>query len=105
MKNFVRALRFSWPFRGRLIVSVFCALMAAILWSLNLSAIYPVLKILSTNQSPQEWINAQAAESQRQIDEIEPKVDELSRTMRDIDDKKPAEIRDKIRRDLSKELA
>jgi ATP-binding cassette subfamily B protein/subfamily B ATP-binding cassette protein MsbA len=105
MKNFLRVLRISWPFRTRLILSLFCALMAAILWSLNLSAIYPVLKILSTNQSPQEWINAQAAESQRQIDDLEPKVDELSRKMRDADDLKPDSVRDKIRRDLSKELA
>src|SRR6266849_5058732 len=105
MKNFLRALRYSWPFRGRLVLSLLCALMAAILWSLNLSAIYPVLKILSTNQSPQEWISAQAAESQKQIDELEPKVDDLSRKMHDTDDMDLGPTRDKIRRDLSRELA
>jgi subfamily B ATP-binding cassette protein MsbA len=100
MKNFLRVLRFAWPFRGRLILSFVCALMAAILWSLNLSAIYPVLKILSTNQSPQEWINAQARESQRQIDDLEPQIDEKSRQMRELDDQE-----EKRRRDLSRELA
>jgi ATP-binding cassette, subfamily B, bacterial MsbA len=105
MKNFLRALRYSWPFRGRLILSIVCALMAAILWSLNLSAIYPVLVILSTNQNPQEWIKAQAAESQKQIDDLEPKVDDQSRQMRETDDMDPGAVRDKKRRDLSRELA
>src|SRR5439155_12318415 len=29
MKNFLRALRYAWPYRGRLIFSVICAVMAA----------------------------------------------------------------------------
>jgi ATP-binding cassette subfamily B protein/subfamily B ATP-binding cassette protein MsbA len=57
MKNFLRALRCSWPYRGRLALSVLCALMAAVLWGLNFTAIYPVLKIITTEKTLQEWVD------------------------------------------------
>jgi ATP-binding cassette subfamily B protein/subfamily B ATP-binding cassette protein MsbA len=56
MKNFLRALRHAFPYRRRLILSVFCAICAAALWGLNFTCIYPVLKLLHTGQSPQQWI-------------------------------------------------
>src|SRR5947209_2755188 len=46
MKNFLRGLRCTWPYRRRLILSVVFALLAAVLWGLNLSVIYPVLRLL-----------------------------------------------------------
>src|SRR5438477_468277 len=46
MKNFLRALRCAWPYRVRLGVSVVCAILAAIFWGLNFTAIYPVLKVI-----------------------------------------------------------
>jgi subfamily B ATP-binding cassette protein MsbA len=58
MKNFLRALRHALPYRRRLIASFVCALCAAILWGLNFTSIYPVLKLLNTEQSPHEWVDA-----------------------------------------------
>lgn len=57
MRNFLRTLKYSLPYRYRLIASVLCALMVAVLWSLNLSAIYPVLKILGTDKNLHEWVD------------------------------------------------
>jgi ATP-binding cassette subfamily B protein/subfamily B ATP-binding cassette protein MsbA len=56
MKNFLRALRHALPYSRRLGLSVFCAVCAAVLWGLNFTSIYPVLKLLHTGQSPQQWI-------------------------------------------------
>src|SRR5262249_39731921 len=67
MKNFIRALRSSWPYRGRFLLSLVCAIFAAILWGLNFTAIYPVLKILSTKQSLQEWVDERIAVTQKDI--------------------------------------
>ena len=53
MKNFLRTLRFAWPYRRRLVISIGCALFAAALWSLNFTAIYPILKIFTTGQNLQ----------------------------------------------------
>ena len=51
MKNFLRALRHALPYRQRLGISIFCAVCAAVLWGLNFTSIYPVLKLLHTGQS------------------------------------------------------
>ena len=57
MRNFLRALKYSWPYRVRLIISLFAALAVAALWSLNLALIYPVLKIMSEDKSLHQWID------------------------------------------------
>jgi ATP-binding cassette subfamily B protein/subfamily B ATP-binding cassette protein MsbA len=68
MRNFLRTLKHSWPYRYRLLASVFCALLVAVLWSLNLSAIYPVLKILSTEKNLQQWVDEEIDDYQRELE-------------------------------------
>ncbi len=67
MRNFVRVLRMSWAYRTRLIISVIAAMCVAVFWSLNISAAYPVLVVLSNNQSLQDWV-------QQQIDHYEKRA-------------------------------
>ncbi|HEX4591154.1 MAG TPA: ABC transporter ATP-binding protein, partial [Gemmataceae bacterium] len=55
MKNFLRGLRATWPYRGRLWASIVCAFFAAVLWSLNLSAVYPVLVLLQDHKDQKTW--------------------------------------------------
>lgn len=74
MRNFLRTLKYAWRYRFRLAASVFCALMVAALWSLNLSAIYPVLKILSTDSNLQEWVDGEIAANQRELDSEDRKI-------------------------------
>lgn len=82
MKNFVRALRFAWPYRYRFLISVVCAALAAVFFSLNFTAIYPVLKILGSGQNLQEWVNGSIKKIQtEQIDHYQPKVDELQKQL------------------------
>ncbi len=59
MRNFVRVLRLSWAYRTRLIISVAAALLASVCWSLNISAAYPILKVLSSNESLHTWAEKQ----------------------------------------------
>jgi len=80
MKNYVRALRFTWPYRYRFLISVACALFAALFWSLNFTAIYPVLKIIGTGQNLQEWANTTVAKIQtEQIQPLQVRLDELNK--------------------------
>jgi ATP-binding cassette subfamily B protein/subfamily B ATP-binding cassette protein MsbA len=76
MRSFVRSLRYAWPYRVRLGASIFCAVCAALLWGLNLSAVLPVLKLLT--RPDQSWA-AQLEESidvyQRDYDETSAKLD------------------------------
>src|SRR5438132_4726959 len=87
MKNFLRALRFASPYWRRLVLSVVCAGLAAVFWALNFTAIYPVLKILSTDKNLQEWVNEKIQEVathqveplQKQVDDLKQKFEELKR--------------------------
>jgi ATP-binding cassette subfamily B protein/subfamily B ATP-binding cassette protein MsbA len=71
MKNFLRTLRHAWPYRRRLVLSVTCAVLAAVLWGLNFTSIYPVLKLLHTGQSPQQWVDAHLAALAVEIADLE----------------------------------
>ncbi|MGL4420451.1 MAG: ABC transporter transmembrane domain-containing protein, partial [Gemmataceae bacterium] len=59
MRHFLRTLKFSYAYRLRLLLSVGCALGVAVFWSLNLSAILPVLKILSENKNLHQWVDGE----------------------------------------------
>src|SRR5258708_7663839 len=65
MRNFMRGLRSTCPYRGRLIASIICALFAAVLWSLNLTAILPVLKLLGSEKSWAEQLDQEIEKFQR----------------------------------------
>jgi ATP-binding cassette subfamily B protein/subfamily B ATP-binding cassette protein MsbA len=77
MKNFLRAIRFAWAYRYRLVVSVVCALLAAVFWGLNFTAIYPVLKILGSEKNLQQWVDGEIKRSQKDIDVWTGDVDRL----------------------------
>jgi ATP-binding cassette subfamily B protein/subfamily B ATP-binding cassette protein MsbA len=78
MRNFVRALRFAWPYRGRLFFSILCALLAAALWSLTFTAIYPVQKILGSDKNLQQYINDSIRQTNDQIVDLQREIDRLS---------------------------
>jgi subfamily B ATP-binding cassette protein MsbA len=78
MKNFLRALKYAWPFRVRLGISIACAFLAAALWSLNFTAIYPILKIFTSGQNLQTWVDATIEKQNEQIKELKAKVHDLT---------------------------
>ncbi len=106
MRNFLRALRFAWPYRYRLGLSVFCALFAAAFWCLNFTAIFPALKILGTNQDLHEWVNASIAEVEtKKIPPLVKQIDKFQAEKALIDGKEePIVERDRLHRRLSGEL-
>jgi ATP-binding cassette, subfamily B, bacterial MsbA len=70
MKNFPRALRFSWTYRRSLMLSLVCAAVAAIFWGLNFTAIYPVLKIMGSDQNLQQWVDKKISNLNRDVDAL-----------------------------------
>lgn len=105
MKNFLRILRYSWPYRRRLALSVCFALLAAALWGLNFTAIYPVLKILSTEQPLQSWIDDQIGETQKAIDGWHEQTEPMARDAKRLEEAPPSPTRDQTQRELSSSLA
>jgi ATP-binding cassette subfamily B protein/subfamily B ATP-binding cassette protein MsbA len=102
MKNFLRALRYCYPYRYRLELSIVCALLAAVLWGLNFTAVYPVLKILGGEQNLQEWVDGEIAKIQKVIngdpqdpdpkkkEGLQPRIDRLKQEERDNEALQPA---------------
>jgi ATP-binding cassette subfamily B protein/subfamily B ATP-binding cassette protein MsbA len=105
MKNFLRALRCSWPYRGRLGLSIVCAVAAAILWGLNFTAIYPVLKILGTGKNLQDWAEHSIQDTQKAIDKFEGEIKRLSKLQRQIERQPHGKIQAKHRREVAQDLA
>ncbi len=67
MRNFLRALKLAYPYRGRLILSLLFAFCAAALFGLNITFVYPVLKMLGSDQNLQQWADASIDDLDRQI--------------------------------------
>jgi ATP-binding cassette subfamily B protein/subfamily B ATP-binding cassette protein MsbA len=106
MKNFLRALRCSWPYRGRLALSVACAVVAAILWGLNFTAIYPVLKIIGgSGKNLQQWVEGSIAGTQKEIDGLEGQIKALRKTQKQVERQPPTKHQAKARRDVAQDLA
>lgn len=105
MKNFLRALRCAWPYRGRLLISVVCALLAGILWGLNFSVISPALAILVDNTNLQTWINNKVTTTQKDVEQYQQEVDAWNRKLKDLDKQLPGVDVDKARRDYVNAMA
>jgi len=55
MKNFLRSLRYLWPYRGRLAVACVCVLLIGVLWAGGLGALLPAVKILISPEGLHGW--------------------------------------------------
>ncbi len=109
MKNFLRALRVAWGYRGRLVLSLLCALAAAALWGLMFTCIDPVLYILKNAGKPNNNLLARQdtkiADAEAKLKEWEPQEEALKREQDDLADAPPSPLREKRLRDLSLGLA
>lgn len=105
MRNFRRSVWFSWAYRRRLVASILCAMVVAVLWSVNLGAIYPVLKLLSTKKNLHQWVDEEIAEHQKQNAIHAKEVERLNRALADLETKPDAPQHEKQTRQNSSALA
>ena len=104
MKNFLRALRHALPYRRRLIGSFVAALLAAVLWGLNFTSIYPVLKLLHTGQSMHQWIDSCIASTQKDIEGWQKRGDDLSEREKELEKLPSSNAVARQKRSLANEL-
>ena len=64
-------------------ISVFCALVAAALWGLNFSIVYPVLQLLDTKQNLQQWVDGRITTIEKEIVTRETEIDNLEAQQRE----------------------
>ena len=95
MKNFLRALKYAWPYRYRVLLSVTCALFAALLWGLNFTAIYPLLTILGGEENLQSWVTKSIDKVEKQsIPAQEEKIKEIKASQEKLAKQPPGKQRD-----------
>ncbi|MBX9622800.1 MAG: ABC transporter ATP-binding protein/permease [Gemmataceae bacterium] len=107
MRNFLRTLKHSWPYRYRLAASVGCALVVAALWSLNLSAIYPVLTILGDKRERNlhQWVDGAIDEYEQKRKELEAKADQRKAELEAVRRNPDQQDRENVERRLTRQVA
>jgi len=94
MNLITRLGSYLWPYRRRFALSVFCAVTISLLWSLNLSITFPIVKVLFENDSLHtyveqdiERVNQQIADYSNTLDLLtEDQVSEQARLQRKLND-------------------
>ena len=90
MKNFVRLVRFAWPYRVRFGLSLVCATMVALLWCANISAVYPLLKILFyESENCQKWVAEKIVSLKTDVEMLDARLTELDFIQKLDDPKSP----------------
>jgi len=69
--------KFLWPYRKRLILSIGCAVFVSVLWSANLSATLPAIKVLFGEESLHVVVDAQIETLTKDIDSYNQTLDGL----------------------------
>jgi ATP-binding cassette subfamily B protein/subfamily B ATP-binding cassette protein MsbA len=105
MKNFVRALRHCYPYRYRLAISIICAGCAAALWGLAFTSIQPVLRILSTGQNLQTWVDDRIDDVQKHIDIHQDEIDKLHDQEKRNEKIESVKAREQREREVTHDLA
>src|SRR5438132_406551 len=105
MKNFLRALRSSWPYRVRLALSVVCALIAAVLWGLTFTSISPTLGILVDKHNLQEWTRAEINKDSEAIKKLNVRHEQLQKDVDTAERLPSARTKEKRIRDLTHGIA
>jgi len=77
MKNFVRLLRFAWPYRLRFALSIACAAMVALFYGGNIGAVYPLLQILIRSENAQLWVAEQVETTRAESQALSARIEEL----------------------------
>lgn len=67
MDSFLRTVRAVWKYKSKVLASVVCAVLVSAIWSLNLSATYPIIRVLFENDSLQSYVETNIARVEADI--------------------------------------
>ncbi len=76
MKDFLRILRIAAKQRAALVACIFTSMIVAMLWGLNIGALYPLVEVVFKGHSLPQYIASKIAESTEKLERKELLVDE-----------------------------
>ena len=71
MKNFLRSVRYLWPYRVRLGIAILCVVAISVLWAGGLGMIGPASKILITDEGLHGWAYGQILTDRLELDAVQ----------------------------------
>ncbi len=77
MKNFNRVLRLALGHRWNVAGAILSALVVALLWGLNIGALYPVFQVVFSGQSLQNWIDTEIKASEDRVAGLDKEIAQL----------------------------
>ncbi|MCA9016418.1 MAG: ABC transporter ATP-binding protein, partial [Planctomycetaceae bacterium] len=81
MNSLTRILHYVWPYRRRLIVSFFFAILVALLWGVNLSVAFPVIKVLLQGESLNDYVQTEVNATEEIIQEKQEVLQKLAQAI------------------------
>ena len=78
MNDFARIFPYFWIYRRQVFLSALLATLVAVLWGLNLSATFPVVKVLLEGTSLHEYVENRTGELDEQIAGYEQTIANLT---------------------------
>jgi ATP-binding cassette subfamily B protein/subfamily B ATP-binding cassette protein MsbA len=105
MRNFLRAVRASWPYRGRLFLSIAFAIAAASLWGAMFLAIHPMMKILGGEKSLPESVEVEIALVEKDIEPLRAKLAKLDEEKRQLEKIPETAYRHRREREITGQIA
>ena len=77
MQDFVRIGKYVWPYRRLFVLSVICAVIVSAFWALNLSIVFPVVKVLFQNDSLHGFVDSEIATLEKSIQDDTTALDTI----------------------------
>lgn len=84
MQGLARIIPYAWPFRKRLLLSCFFAMLVALFWGLNLSIAFPIIKVLLEGQNLSVYVQGKIELAEKEVElrtksiaSIDQKLDDL----------------------------
>ncbi|MCG8584102.1 MAG: ABC transporter ATP-binding protein/permease [Pirellulales bacterium] len=96
MKNFGRALKLTMAYRWQLVTSLVAAVMVAVLWGGNLTAIYPCVEMVLKGRSASDWAEWQIDYANTVVEKSEEKIASLRGEMNDATEVETKRIQSEI---------
>ncbi len=70
MNSFARVLRIPLGYRPTIVAVIGCSLIVALLWGGNITAVYPLVKVVLNGKSACQWIDEEIASTQTRVAKI-----------------------------------
>ena len=90
------AIRYKFTFAA----SILSALVVAVLWGANISAVYPVVEVIFKNQSMQQWIDLKIGESNALFASKSTDLDNLRQQLAAAEKSDDQKLQRKLQKDI-----